>query len=102
MWFGMMDLIPAQPAATTFDAEKTGAPSAEQVVRELAEAHGLTERETQVFALLTRGHSAAYIAERHCVSESTVRTHRGNIYRKFGVASREELIQCYEAYADGK
>ena len=102
MWFGMMDLIPAQPAATTFDAEKTGAPSAGQVVRELAEAHGLTERETQVFALLTRGHSAAYIAERHCVSESTVRTHRGNIYRKFGVASREELIQCYEAYADGK
>lgn len=58
---------------------------------------GLTEREGQILPYLARGHGSAHIAEELGVSESTVRSHRTNIYRKLGVLSREELISLVEA-----
>lgn len=64
----------------------------------LAQAHGLTARETEVLILLGRGHTAAYIAEELVVSESTVRSHRKNIYRKLQVSSRSELIDLIDSF----
>ena len=87
MWAQMMDLIPLESAQADQRGE-TPAVCSERMARE----YGLTERESQVLPLLTRGHGAAYIAARLGISESTVRTHRTNIYRKLGVTCREELI----------
>ena len=92
MWSSMMDLIPLETAQ---DQEQTAA-SVERGER-LAQEFGLTERESQVLPLLTRGHGAAFIANQLSISESTVRTHRTNIYRKLGVTCREELISLVDA-----
>ena len=62
----------------------------------LAAAHGLTPRETELLALLGRGHGYAYIAESLYISETTVRTHARNIYHKLGIASQEELLSLID------
>ena len=91
MWLTMMDLIPLEgPAAPE--------PSLAEMRLQLARERGLTEREAEVFAYLTRGHGSSYIAARIGVSESTVRSHRTNIYRKLGVGSREELFALVDAW----
>ena len=87
MWSHMMDLIPLEEAPAS-----PAGPSLEERVARLSDDFSLTAREAQVLPYLTRGHGAAFIAQGLGVSESTVRTHRTNIYRKLGVASREELI----------
>ncbi len=94
MWSHMMDLIPLEDAPAT-----PAGPSLEERVALLASDFGLTAREAQVLPFLTRGHGAAFIAQELSVSESTVRTHRTNIYRKLGVASREELIALVDGLA---
>lgn len=58
----------------------------------LADHYGLTERELDVLELLSKGNSIKRIAELLVVSESTVKFHRTNIYRKLGVNSKQELI----------
>lgn len=52
----------------------------------------LTERETEVLALLKNGWSNNRIASELCVSERTVRFHLTNIYDKIEVSSRSEAI----------
>ncbi len=96
MWATIMDMLPTAPAAPA-------AVPLEDRCRALACACGLTEREGQILPYLARGHGSAHIAEELGVSESTVRSHRTNIYRKLGVMSREELISLVEAPpADGE
>jgi DNA-binding CsgD family transcriptional regulator len=68
----------------------------ERRAESLAAAHGLSPRETEVFALLARGHSYAHIAELLFVSSNTVKTHVRNIYGKLGVGSREELFDLID------
>ena len=92
MWASMMDLIPLEAA----QAQEQAADTAERSKR-LAQEFSLTEREGQVLPLLMRGHGASYIANQLNISESTVRTHRTNIYRKLGVTCREELIALADA-----
>jgi DNA-binding CsgD family transcriptional regulator/GAF domain-containing protein len=57
----------------------------------VVEAHGLTERERHVTALLTRGLSIEEIAQTLWVSRHTVRDHVKAIFAKLGVKSRPEL-----------
>lgn len=52
----------------------------------------LTPRELELIAYLPSRYSIAGIAERCFVSTNTVKTHLGHIYRKLGVASRDEAI----------
>jgi DNA-binding CsgD family transcriptional regulator len=58
----------------------------------LALAHGITAREQEVCGLLLKGYSASKIAARLFVSESTVRFHLRNSYRKLGIHSKQELL----------
>lgn len=58
---------------------------------------GLTPRELEVALYTVQGYSCAYIAEKLVVSNSTVRFHQQNIYRKFDVHSRNELIELVSA-----
>lgn len=57
----------------------------------LAEEHGLSERETEVFTLLARGKTNQQVADMLIISPYTVRAHTRNIYAKLDVHSRGEL-----------
>jgi DNA-binding CsgD family transcriptional regulator len=65
----------------------------ESRIAQLAKRYGLSPRETQIAGYVGRGHSSVFVAKTLLISESTVYTHTHNIYRKLGIASREEFIQ---------
>jgi DNA-binding NarL/FixJ family response regulator len=52
----------------------------------------LTDRETEVLALVARGLNNGHIADRLRISEKTVRNHVTNIFWKIGATSRAEAI----------
>lgn len=54
---------------------------------------GMTSRERQVLALLDTGRTAAAIARACGITESTVRKHLEQIYRKFGTHDRLTAVQ---------
>ena len=53
---------------------------------------GLSQRESEVLALLADGLSNRLIASELIVGEETVKTHLRNIYRKLGVTDRAQAI----------
>jgi len=57
-------------------------------------SHTLTERENEVLNLILAGKSNQAIAEELFVSINTIKTHVKNIYSKFDVTSRAELISA--------
>ena len=65
----------------------------EERIARLSAQVGLSPRESEIVQYIGRGHSSVYVAKTLLISESTVYTHVRNIYRKFDVSSREELIQ---------
>jgi len=60
----------------------------------------LSTREQEVFVLLASGRSPESIAKTLVLSLNTVRTHTRNIYTKFDVHSKTELVGCVEAILD--
>ena len=58
----------------------------------LGKAHGLTERETQIFLLLAQGRTSPYISSELLIGVNTVNTHKRRIYQKLGVHDKQELI----------
>ncbi|UCF37777.1 MAG: response regulator transcription factor [Acidobacteriota bacterium] len=53
----------------------------------------LTPREQEVCTLLAYGHTNVEIAEKLCISERTVESHRTNITGKLDLKSRAELVR---------
>lgn len=53
---------------------------------------GLTQRESEVLALLVAGHTNKAIAAKLVISEDTVKTHIRGLYRKLDVADRGSAI----------
>ena len=66
----------------------------------IAEEHGLTAREVEMFDFVSRGYGSTYISKKLFISPSTVRTHVKHVYTKLGVNSREELIALVEGDAN--
>lgn len=62
------------------------------IAQSIGKSHGLTERETEVLALLVSGRSRPRIAEILCVSENTVNSHIQHMHRKLEVHSFQELL----------
>ncbi|WP_176797725.1 helix-turn-helix domain-containing protein [Ruegeria halocynthiae] len=55
----------------------------------------LTDREREVVQLILVGHNSNSIALKLCVSLSTVKTHRRNIYSKLQISSQAELFSLF-------
>lgn len=55
----------------------------------------LSERESQILALLAEGLPNKQISDRLAISSSTVRTHLMHIYKKLNVHCRTEAVAKY-------
>ncbi|UXA14679.1 response regulator transcription factor [Mycobacterium sp. SMC-8] len=54
--------------------------------------HGLTQRESEILALVVNGLSNRAIAARLIIGDETVKTHLSSIYRKLGVSDRTGAV----------
>ena len=54
---------------------------------------GLRPRETEVLRAIALGYTSAEIADKLHLSRRTIETHRANVHRKLGLATRAELVQ---------
>ena len=70
-------------------------------VATLARTWGLTKREIEIAQWLLKGYQAPYIAQQLFISENTVRTHIKSMYRKMGVANRNEFLAAFEEAGPG-
>lgn len=58
---------------------------------------GITPRELEILQELSTGATAAIVAEKLDIAFDTVRTHIKNIYKKFGVHSRLQLMKKFNS-----
>lgn len=82
------------PAADRPDEQEDG--DVGKRVAEIALAYGLTDRETEIVALLVKGRSAPFIRDELVISLNTVYSHIKHIYAKVGVHGRQELINVVD------
>lgn len=75
-----------------FNPQERLAAEWERNCQALAESHGLSARETDIFTQLAHGATPAEIAEAETISIYTVRAHVRAIYSKLNVHSKKELI----------
>lgn len=61
----------------------------------MTQIYGLTQRETEILFLLCQGLINTQISEKLNISESTVKTHFNNIYKKLNISNRTELIAFF-------
>jgi DNA-binding CsgD family transcriptional regulator len=59
--------------------------------------YGLTERERETAALISRGFTAKRVAEELSITTGTVQSYCKSIYRKMGIHKKDELIDAVEA-----
>lgn len=78
------------------DGPSAQARSVDDLVEEFSQAYGLSRREKDVFALWVTGHGLKRIESDLFISESTVKTHLRNIYRKCDTHNRDEIIALFE------
>jgi DNA-binding CsgD family transcriptional regulator len=64
----------------------------EKLLENLSREAVLTPKETEIIELLLKGFSNRKIAGQLFISENTLKTHLRNIYRKFGVKQKRELL----------
>lgn len=60
----------------------------------LADKYYLTTREKEIAIKLVEGNNTGVICDELAIAQGTLKTHIVNIYRKFGINSRAELIKC--------
>ena len=92
-------LIPS--VAAVVEPPKDSMAAFEEACTALASSYGLSQRESEVFALLAHGRNAASVMERLQISRSTTKTHVRHIYQKMQVHTQQELIDIVEAKTKG-
>lgn len=90
----------AGPAEQPTRADAARADSARTA--QLMERAGLSVREREVLEHLRQGRAPKTIAKVLFVSENTVRFHIRNIYQKFGVHSRTDLMELFDDELDAR
>lgn len=63
---------------------------------ELSAQYSLSAREREAFFYLAKGHNAAFLTEKLCISRSTAKTHINHIYKKMGIHTQQELLNMVE------
>lgn len=63
---------------------------------ELSKQYRLSAREREAFFYLAKGHNAAFLTEKLCISRSTAKTHINHIYKKLGIHTQQELLNMVE------
>lgn len=81
--------------ATTVRAVASGQSVVPRKLRASVERPTLSHREHQVLSLVRQGLTNAEIAERLYLAESTIKSHLGSIFTKFGVHSRKEATAVF-------
>jgi DNA-binding NarL/FixJ family response regulator len=61
--------------------------------KESGRAESLSKKEREIVMLIARGLTNREIASISCISEQTVKTHVGRIFRKVNVSRRSQLVQ---------
>ncbi len=87
------EIVPAVAPEKTVDASKLVAQACETA----AKTFDLTEREAEVMRLLALGRSGPEIQDELSISRNTAKTHVRHVYRKMGVHSQQELMDCVRA-----
>lgn len=77
-----------------------GGASADNAASLISERFGLSSSERDAMDCLARGYSLRRTAEQMCLSENAAKYHRHNVYKKLGVALRQELIDFIEAWQE--
>lgn len=75
------------------DTASGGAQPPDAEGRDALSSLPLTKREREIVGLMLGGETNAAIAERLFISESTVKKHVNNVFRKLGISSRWELLK---------
>lgn len=81
-----------KPAFMAGDTRAAARETLEQRIQRVGEEYGLTKREREILTLMYQGKSNREIAELLFLSESTVKTHIYNIFRKMEIKNRVEAI----------
>lgn len=84
-----------KPSETSGVQETVAMPSSTRVINTFISKSPLTPREDQILSLLLEGRNNPYIRESLNISVNTLKTHLRNIYQKFGVENRQDLIDAY-------
>ncbi|RDB65066.1 helix-turn-helix transcriptional regulator [Eggerthella sinensis] len=79
------------------DRYREGEESLEARCARAARTYDLTRREEEILALLLQGRTRSEIARELFVSGDTVKTHIRNLYRKTGVAGKDQLVEALGA-----
>ena len=85
-------------AGLLLENEKSSFVSMPEEVEKMSAYYQLTARETEVLVLLLKGYNNARIAHDLVLSDSTVKSHIYNVYRKLGVHSRQAIIDLFEMH----
>jgi two-component system, NarL family, response regulator len=75
-----------------------GQVSVPRPLRECLDRPALSHRERQITALVVAGCTNAQIAQRLCLSESTIKTHLSSAFRRLGVNSRRQAAAAVFAF----
>lgn len=94
-----LSLIPSDITSFRLSDEKGS--SEEKRLRAFEVQYDISPRESEVLSFLIQGQTSRSIAERMCVSITTVKSHIYRIYKKTGVHSQEELLIAVEEWASG-
>lgn len=73
-----------------------------ELCADLAQAHRLTARETEILNYLAAGYGSGYISEALYISPNTVRTHIHNIYGKLNVRFREDVLDLVKEQGENR
>lgn len=88
----MFVLVRRGAADKAASSKPSGVDVLQQTVLQIAQEHGLSQRQTEVLDLLVHGYDVPSIAKKLFISENTVRTHTKKVYALLDVHSKQEII----------